>query len=60
MHHPASFGVTSLDVKSKKLKPVIDVSEKRLFFGQFEVELVLEEVSNFLFGLLYSSDTVIA
>ena len=39
MHYPASFGFTSLDMKSKEVKPIIEMREERLFFGQFEVEL---------------------
>jgi hypothetical protein len=60
MHYPGSFGFASLDMKSKKVKPIIEVGKERLFFGQFEVKLSREKVSNFLFCLLYSWDTVVA
>jgi hypothetical protein len=60
MYHPASFWFGSLDVKPKKIKTVIYVGKERLFFGQIEVEFCLEEVSNFLLGLLYSGNAVIA
>ena len=36
MHYPASFGFASLDVKSKKVKPIVEVGKECLFFGQFE------------------------
>src|SRR5690606_7716299 len=48
MHHPASFGVGSLDMKSQKGEPVVDMGKQRLFFGQFEMELGLEILSDFL------------
>ena len=35
------------------------MGEQCLFFRQFEMEFRLEIVSNFLFGLLYSGDTIV-
>ena len=59
VYPPFTFRFASLDMESKKVETIVDVGENCFLFGQFQVELDFEEVTNFLLGLLYSGDTVI-
>ena len=49
-----------LDMKSKKVKAVIDMGDKGLFFGQLQVQLVFQEIFDLLLGLFHTFYAVIA
>jgi hypothetical protein len=51
MNHPPAFRLDSLDVKAKELKAIVHMGELCLPLREFQMQFIVQELTDFLLGL---------
>jgi hypothetical protein len=51
MNHPPALWLDSLDMKAKELEAIVHMGELRLPLREFQMQFIVQELTDFLLGL---------